>query len=499
MKHLFKTLILSAVLIPLLSACGSKGDIRYVAVQMSDKSQSWSIVDTQDGNVIADDEFAHQPSAIIDGMFFVENDKGLFDFYSVDDVNHTVAEGFKSVTYFNNGRAVVCKDDDGLSLIDKNGEVVAKLSSSIKNAGGFENDFAIVQNEEGKMGYINTDGEVAIKLAYDYAEPFSVDGYAVVAKKDADGTTAKYEIIDTKGEKLFGFSSEKYSKPISQFVNGSIAVVAGEEIVYLDENGGKMLKVGELANGEYGFYNGMTIYADGQSYGIKDEAGEKIIKAKYQGLFPIKNGNYIAKKDDRFMIIDSEGQKLSSDKYVAMAMINENRFFVQNTEGGNISIIDDQGNEIGQDSYKSVSWLKDPMKMASSGVVTPRSEAPAEEVASAAEEAAAEKVSDNVYGMSELKLEGTVAGARVVMYLDNQDGSLTGYYYYASMGPNNALQLSGGLTGGGDVSLSEYNTKRDIYSGAFEGFMTPDGHFTGEFQNQVSGKYSSFDLRVVNY
>ena len=362
MKHLFKALIFSVVLIPLLSACGNKGDVRYIAVKMSEKSQSWSIVDTQDGNVLADDEYSHKPSAIIDGMYFVENDKGLYDFYSVDDVNHTVAEGFKDVTYFNNGVAVVSKDDDGLSLIDNTGQIVAKLSGSIKRASGFENDFAIVENEDGKMGYINTKGEIAIKMSYDIAEPFSEDGFAVVGKKDVDAGIIKYEIINTKGEKLFGFSSEKYSEPISQFVNGSIAVKGEKEIIYLDENGGKMLKAGDIEKGEYGFYNGMTIYADGNNYGIKDEAGAKVINAKYEYLEPVKNGNFIAKKDDKYMLIDSEGQKLTSDKYDDMEMINETRFIVKNTSGGNYSLIDVEGNEIG-DSFVDAVYGHDASEM----------------------------------------------------------------------------------------------------------------------------------------
>ena len=362
MKHLFKALIFSVVLIPLLSACGNKGDVRYIAVKMSEKSQSWSIVDTQDGNVLADDEYSHKPSAIIDGMYFVENDKGLYDFYSVDDVNHTVAEGFKDVTYFNNGVAVVSKDDDGLSLIDNTGQIVAKLSGSIKRASGFENDFAIVENEDGKMGYINTKGEIAIKMSYDIAEPFSEDGFAVVGKKDVDAGIIKYEIINTKGEKLFGFSSEKYSEPISQFVNGSIAVKGEKEIIYLDESGGKMLKAGDIEKGEYGFYNGMTIYADGNNYGIKDEAGAKVINAKYEYLEPVKNGNFIAKKDDKYMLIDSEGQKLTSDKYDDMEMINETRFIVKNTSGGNYSLIDVEGNEIG-DSFVDAVYGHDASEM----------------------------------------------------------------------------------------------------------------------------------------
>ena len=370
MKHLFKVLILSAVLVPILSACqffGSDNEIRYVAVKMAN-SDSWSIIDIKDGNVIADDEYSNEPSVIVNDVYYVKNDKGLYDFYNVKDKNHTVGESYKNVTYFNDGCAIVCKEGEGLAIINTNGELVAKLSSSIKRAGAFENGMAIAVNDEGKCGFINTDGELVIKMSYDdIVSPFSDDGYAVVVKNDDnDDHTKTFIVIDKKGVKKFSFNSGKYDAVLSEFVNGAIAVKAGEEVVYLDETGNKMLKVGDARPGEYGIYNDMTIYADGNEYGIKSKDGEKIIKAKYEELAPIKNGKFLAKKDDKCMIIDKEGQQVTSDKFDYIENITEDRFFAVTKKGGNASLIDEQGNEIGKDSYSASSHSKDPTKLISS-------------------------------------------------------------------------------------------------------------------------------------
>lgn len=370
MKHLFKVLILSAVLVPMLQACqffGSDNQIRYVAVKIAN-SDSWSIIDIKDGNVIADDEYSNQPSIVVNDVYYVKNDKGLYDFYNVNDKNHTVGESYKNVTYFNDGCAIVCKQGEGLAIINTNGELVAKLSSSIKRAGAFENGMAIVVNDEGKCGFINTDGELVIKMSYDdVEEAFSEDGYAVVVKDDDnDEHTKTFTVIDKKGEKKFSFNSGKYEAVLSGFVNGAIAVKAGDEIVYLDETGNKMLKVGDAQKGEYGIYKDMTIYADGNEYGIKSKDGEKVIKAKYEGLAPIKNGKFLAQKDGKCMIIDKDGQQITSDKFDYIEMITEDRFLAVTKKGGNASLIDEQGTEIGNDSYSAASLKKDPMELISS-------------------------------------------------------------------------------------------------------------------------------------
>ena len=508
MKKFSKVLVFSLVMVPILSACGLIGennDVRYLAVKMSDAKDVWSIIDTKDGTVIADDEYSSKPSVVVNDMYYVKNDKGLYEFYNVNDKNHNVGIGFKSVTYFHDGLAIVCKEGEGLSIMNKDGEMVAKLSSSIKAASAFNNGMSAVVNEEGKVGFINTDGELVIKMSYDnLVMPFSEDGYAVVFKKDDnDEHTVTYMVIDKKGERLFSFNSGKYEKVLSGFVNGAIAVKAGDEIVYLDETGNKMLKVGEYKEGVYELIKGMTVYADGNEFGIKSKDGEKIVRAKYEALVPIKNGNFMAKKDNKWSIINDKGEKLTSDDYESIYRVNDDRYMIQTKSGGNYSIIDEEGKEIGRDSYVAFSTEANYVavsdegnkKSSSSDVEEPtQAEAPSVAVDSTVAEEATEA---SVYDRGSMKLTGTVAGAAVVMYLDNDDGSLSGYYYYAKMGPNNALKLNGTLSGG-SIELNEYNSRNGVNSGYFSGYLSSDGVMSGKFYNS-RGRESNFRLRVVEY
>jgi len=357
MKHLLKTLILSIVLLPLLAACGDKSETRYIAVKKgSDKS--WSIIDTEDGTVIADNEFANRPSPIVDGVFYVKNKKDKYEFYNIDDINNPFSDSYISATYFNDGRAIVCKEKDKeFILIDKNGEEVASLSKKIKKAGAFENGMAIVVNEDGKRGFINTDGEIIIKMDYDIAEPYSKDGYAIVGKKD--GNVTNYSLIDKDGEKQFSFKDDKYV-PKGEFINGSIAVEKGDNIVYLNKDGENILKVGDNKSGAYGMYNDMTIFAKDGEYGVKDDNGEIILKAKYGTVVPIKNGNFVVEKDDKWMILDKEGEQLTEDDYAEIEIINKDRYLVRNKAGGKQVLIDAEGKEISDESFAEVYYEKNP-------------------------------------------------------------------------------------------------------------------------------------------
>ena len=121
----------------------------------------------------------------------------------------------------------------------------------------------------------------------------------------------------------------------------------------------------------------------------------------------------------------------------------------------------------------------------------------AEKIAEAAVEADSTLVDEVVDSTDDgsMKLTGTVAGSPVVMYLNNDEGDLTGYYYYTKMGPNNALKLSGSLYDDDSIELEEYNSRNGVNSGSFSGYLV-DGHMSGDFSNSRGNQYT-FNLYVV--
>ena len=229
------------------------------------------------------------------------------------------------------------------------------LGKDVISAISFMNGFAGILNSDHKCGIIDTDGNIVVKMEYDMLFNFNEDGYAVVGKNNDNNVT--YSVINTKGEKLFSFNSDKFSSVVSSFRNGSMAVVKDDKIVYLDSEGKQMMKAGEVKGDfrNYGFYNGHTIYANDEgSFGVKNENGEVIIKAKYNDLKPNYDGTFLAKKDDKFTLINAEGKQLINDEFNEIIRINSDRFIVK--EGNSYSIINKEGKEIGTETFSDFSY-----------------------------------------------------------------------------------------------------------------------------------------------
>ena len=358
--NIFKLLIAVIAISVILSSCSKGGstDVEYLAVKLSDSKTNWSIIELNSGKVIAREDFKNKPSVIVNDMFYVQNDKGEYEFYNINDINKQIGDSYEHATHFQNERAIVSKKDEPLQVINTKGETVKKLGESVKAAQPFKNGFATIVNEEGKAGFIDTEGNIVIKMEYDLAADFSEDGYVVVGKKNEDNMT--FSVINAKGEKKFSFNSDKYSDVLTGFVGGSMAVVKDDKIVYLDSEGKQMMKVGEKkgSNDDYGIYNGLTIFANDEgNFGVKNKDGEVVIKAKYEALKPNRDGSFLATKDGKCAVVDGEGLQISADEYKDIIRINPDRFIVK--DGNSYSIIDKEGKEIGTETFSDYSYKFD--------------------------------------------------------------------------------------------------------------------------------------------
>ncbi len=95
----------------------------------------------------------------------------------------------------------------------------------------------------------------------------------------------------------------------------------------------------------------------------------------------------------------------------------------------------------------------------------------------------------NPLSLNDWHLTGTIAGKSVVMDLYNNNGVLTGSYYYAKYKPSSTLQLNGSVDANGNLYLSEFNTNNGYESGFLEGRMSRSGNLTGHFTNYRGNTY----------
>ena len=84
MKHLLQSVCLAALLL-LVASCNQPSNeayplpMKYLPVQL-EGSKMWSILNLDNGEVVAKDAYKVAPSAIINDMYFVMNDEGTFDY-----------------------------------------------------------------------------------------------------------------------------------------------------------------------------------------------------------------------------------------------------------------------------------------------------------------------------------------------------------------------------------------------------------------------------------
>lgn len=359
------TLALVCLLATTLTSCDyvnnfgnndATNEFDFLAVKIAGQD-NWSIVDVNTGNFLYENEFKNKPSVIIDDRFFVQRDNGDgYECFDVNDISKPLNnKSFAHVTYFQNGVALVNKKDEPVSIINREGVLVKELDK-IKSAFPFKNGFATIINEDKKVGFVNSEGNIVVTPKYDRAFPFSADGFAVVEQRQND-TISNFIIIDQEGQKLFSFSSEKYT-PISGMVDGSMAVVKNDRVLYIDKEGNRVVTAGKYLGNDrvYGMYDGISVFAgDNDKYGLINEKGDKLIRDKYDLIYPVKNGMFIVQRDDKVGVINKNDEKILDIDYIAIFKLKKNRFLVK--EGENLyAIVDEKGNEVTKETLCDVSF-----------------------------------------------------------------------------------------------------------------------------------------------
>ena len=229
----------------LLPACGGDKsdyvtDVAYLTVQLKGSSK-WSIVKLETGEVIARDAFESQPSAVVDDMFYLTDSLGGITYYNVSDIKTPInKEKYGSVSYFNEGRAIVSRPGTSLYIIDKSGAEQAQLSPSLDRATMFTRGRAVVHSDDGRFGFIGTAGDSVTGVKYSYAAQFLYDDAAIVSLSSSPADSLhNITAISLDGKELFSISSDDYRLVSPYFTEGVIPVakVRQDSIVFLDKSG----------------------------------------------------------------------------------------------------------------------------------------------------------------------------------------------------------------------------------------------------------------------
>lgn len=293
------------------SVSSSEQRCDYVAVKLNE-NENWSIMDA-DGNLVVKEEYAPDNllSRIYDGDIYWVHSNDKYSLFSVKSPKKPLARTeYNHVTEFNEGKAFVSNTIEPIQLINSSGEVIATLDKNIASVSKLQDGMArylTYSGDKSVFGFLDENGKVAIKAEYVSATHFN-EGLAIVKKSGEKN----FLVIDKSGRRVGEIDGNVYDH-ISYFEEGKAKVRKGTDeynspIVYLNKHGKEVFSPINDARFASSFLDGYAIITtqDYKDY-IINEKGEAVIrKNKYNNLEALGDGLFLARKNDKYGVIDSE-------------------------------------------------------------------------------------------------------------------------------------------------------------------------------------------------
>lgn len=372
-----KWLILSAIILGLIliggaiyyfvlgkSNTSNNLKVEYLPFK-SEKDENWGMIGA-DGKILFKDEFDknYSVSPVINGVFNVRNKKGLVSVYTATEKPKVIdgCEDLKDAGVMSEGIIPIVRKGERIKYVNGNGKEYFTLTPykghEIEEVSPvFHDKLAYIKTDEGKYGFINTSGKVVIGPKYDEVSDFN-DGYAWAVKKVKNK--------DNKDEKIFyiinksGKEIKKLKKDInieSRYRNNYFLASMGEkdkQLVLLDKNGDIFKKFPSKITDINDYDDKTYIYKNKEDkWGINSMKDDKtIIRAKYESLSKTEN-EYLAKKNDKFLLIDEKDNKIKEldESYEYVFYLDDWKNLIATDKDGKCELLNLKGEEISKDSY----------------------------------------------------------------------------------------------------------------------------------------------------
>lgn len=313
-----------------------------------------------DGTVLFEEEFKDVPTLAHDGRFMVKNGNGLWEIFTAEEKPNKVGDEYVSLGDFYNGVAPAVRKNEQISLIDKDGNVIAVLDKSgakpITRMENFHYGYALFEAGDA-VGIVNTRGEILLE-ARKYCKIYHVAPKQFLAldmkyKDEEDRHNYVYDVIDPVGNRMNTIRMAKYND-IVVLDDGYIGIEQtsdGEKLYGIMDLDGKIIvRPTNKTRGLYGYNDGKFIFSDGEYWGIRTVEDEVLIRAKYDAILWASDEMIWATSVDdgrrEMSLVDLEGNKLTRDTYQdALPFYDGRHAYVQITDK-TWGIINNKGEEL---------------------------------------------------------------------------------------------------------------------------------------------------------
>lgn len=312
-----------------LQSCQNKSscDIdksKYIAIQ-TESSGKWGMMGG-DGQILFSDEFKHEPSPVSEGYFSVQEG----DYYVLYIVAPTPiivgdCDNLKSVGVFKDGIIPLTHENERITFVDGEGNQKGILNpignKEIVGCSPYSNEgLFVIYDEDNKYGFSDQAGNIVIQPKFEHANLF-YDGVALV-KGNINGNPA-YVVIDKNGKVLFRLKNDIYPEG-ECFYSGLLKARNSDDTWgFVDKDGSFIKAKGNVVRIDQ--YNSESFIFMNKDYlwGVMSMNGEVLIRPKYASIKYLPDGNFLAKADDQFFVLNKEGNRITTiDGYDEVIPLN---------------------------------------------------------------------------------------------------------------------------------------------------------------------------------
>ena len=260
-----------------------------------------------------------------------EKNKEIFTDY---DLVETMQNMDKSNNTWYESKVLKVARGGKYGLIDLNGkEIIATEYDKISPISGVKDTFKT--EKDGKCGVVNSDGKTIIEPQYADIDVLGEDDKSGFIVK---GESGKYGIIDYSNNKIIEANYDSVQKV---FANDMYVVTNAGKQILVDKEGKQILSKGfDTIEQILSSQENAVIYTKNGKYGVMSIADNSIIvKPEYDSLKETKTGILIAKKGDKYGIINLQSEEKVPFNYTNISYNNKADIYVAEDSEFNSAIL----------------------------------------------------------------------------------------------------------------------------------------------------------------
>lgn len=303
---------------------GKITSISYYALYTENK---WGIIDSSGEEVISPSyqemiKVPNNKKGVFLCTYDINNETGEYKTKALNNKNeeifteYTQIEALENIDKSNNlwyeDNVLKVQKDGKYGLIDLTGkEVLPCEYESITIVAGVKNSIKI--EKDGKYGLVTTEGTTILEPIYTNILNFGEDyknGYIVV------NSDKKYGVVDYLGKQLL---EAKYEKVEQIYGKDSYVIVEAGKQKLVNASGEVLLESGyDSIKQILGYTTQGIVFVKDNKYGVMSTTGDILIPNEYDDIKEIKDKTFVAKKADKYGIINLQNETKVEFNYTSI-------------------------------------------------------------------------------------------------------------------------------------------------------------------------------------